>query len=214
MLKLKAKKRDIKTKAKTLRKHGLLPGVLYGFQTNKAVCVVLDFKEFEKVFKEARESSLIELSLGKEKFLVLIHDFQTHPLTGEIIHADFYAPSLEKKVTAYVPLVFKGSAPAVSNLGGTLVKSLTEVEVKALPQELPHEIEVDVSVLDDFEKVIKIKDLKVSPGVKILGDREQVVCNVIPQEKIEEELEKPIEEDLSEVKVAEEKEEDLEGKES
>ena len=195
-----------KEKPKQIRKEGFIPAVLYGPKIeNKKLKI--DQKEFRKVFKEAGESSLVELKIEgeKENFLVLIHDFQRDPISGDFIHIDFYQPDLEKEVEAWVPIVTVGEAPAVKQLGGTLVKNVTEVLVKALPLKLPHEIKVDISSLKTFEDEILTKDLKVEEGVKIMKDPEDVIISVSPPEKVEEELAK-LEEEAVEPEVIGEKE--------
>jgi len=214
-LELKAKKREISgKKAKTLRKEGLVPAVLYGPKT-KNINLVVDEKELNKVFREAGESSLISLIVEGEKnpFLVLIHDFQRDPISYRIIHVDFYQPDLEKEVEAWVPIVTVGEAPAEKQLGGTLVKNVSEVLVKALPLNLPHEIKVDISSLKTFDDEILTKDLIVGEGVKIMKDPNDVIISVSPPEKVEEELAKPIEEGVEEVEVVKEEKEEQEEKE-
>ena len=211
MLTLPAKiRKDLGRKVKTLRRKGILPAVLYGPKT-KSLPLETDLKEFERIYKEAGESSLISLKVNDKKILVLIYEVQRNPLTNEFLHIDFYQASLKEKVEATIPLVFEGVAPVVKESGGTLVKNITEVEVKALPQNLPHKIEVKVNVLKSFEDNILIKDLKVSKEVEILKDPEEIVVSAVPPEAVEEELEKPIEEKVEEVeKVEKEKAEKVE----
>ncbi len=204
MINLSAEIRKEK-KLKDLRDKGIMPGVLYGPKV-KPVSVEVDLKDFKKVYEEAGESSLISLKVDGKEFLVLIHEMQKDSVSGEFIHVDFYQPILTEEVEATVPLVFEGEAPAVGDLGGTLVKGFQEVEVKALPQNLPHEIKVNVEGLKTFEDEITIKDLKTAEGVKIMKEPNEIVVNVVPLEKVEEELEKPIEEKVDEVGEAEEKE--------
>jgi len=200
-------------KAGKLRKKGILPGILYGTALKGAQPLELDCKTFEKIFEEAGESSLISLEIENgKKYPALIHDIQRDPLTGEIIHVDFYQVSLEQELVAKIPLIFEGTPSAVKDLGGTLVKNISEVEVKSLPQKLPKEIRVDVSDLKTFEDNIKVSDLKLPAGVKVLKEPEEIIAVVLPPEKVEEELVKPIEEKVEEVKTVEKpkKEEDLE----
>jgi len=230
MLSLPVKVRKIiGKKVKALRKKGVLPAVLYGPKITPPLSLEVDFKEFEKIYKEAGESSLITLAIAKgedkalasspsdeiagKKFLVLIHEVKLDSLTGEPLHVDFYQPRLEEEVEVMVPLVFEGEAEAVKDLGGTLVKNISEVEVKAKPQNLPHEIRVNIDRLRTFEDNILIKDLIVSKEVKILKGPEEVVAQVSPPEKVEEELEKPIEEKVEEVGKVEEKKEEKEKEE-
>lgn len=105
-------------------------------------------------------------------------------------------------------MVFDGESSAVKELGGTLVKNIHELMIKALPQDLPKEIRVNVSSLKTFEDVILIKDLEVNEKIEILKDSKDVVVSVSPPEKVEEELKKPIEEKVEEIeKVKKEKEE-------
>lgn len=212
MLSLSVKiRKDLRKKVKTLRKKGLLPAVLYGPKV-KNIALELDEKEFEKIYREAGESSLISLQVldKKEKYLVLIHEVARDSLTGKPIHVDFYQPSLEEEVEVTVPIIFEGVSPAVKDLGGTLVKNISEIEIKALPQKLPHEIKVDVSQLKTFEDHILIKDLKLPDGVKISKSPEEILAFVARPEKVEEELVKPIEEKVEEVKRVEKPEEEKE----
>ena len=228
MLTLQAKiRKTLGKKVKTLRKRGVLPAVLYGPKLKEALLLELDERKFEKVYKEAGESSLITLVITKgedeakasspsleaegKRFPVLIHEIQLAPLTGKPIHVDFYQPELKEEVEVLVPLVFEGIPPAVKDLGGTLVKNISEIRVKAKPQNLPHEIKIDIQSLKTFEDSILIKDLKLPEGVKISRNPEEIVAQVSPPEKVEEELVKPIEEKVEEVEKVEE--EGKEGKE-
>lgn len=207
MITLSAKiRKNLGKKVKILRKKDVLPTVLYGPKI-KNLNLEIDAKEFEKVYKEAGESSLVSLDIEgqKQKFLVLIHDIQFDPLTEKPIHIDFYQPSLKEETEVTIPIIFEGESLAVKELGGTLVKNIGDVEVRALPQNLPHEIKLNIDSLKTFEDNIKISDLKIPPGVKILKDSEEIVVSVSPPEKIEEELEKPIEEKVEEVEKIEKK---------
>ena len=210
MFTLTAKTRE-KTgrKVKNLRKEGILPAVLYGPELKANQSLEINLKEFDKVFKEAGESSLISLEIGKEKIPVLIHDLQKDSLTEKFTHVDFYQPKLKEEIEVKVPLIFEGEAPAVKELGGTFIKNVSEVRVRALPLNLPHEIRVNIGKIKTFEDFILIQDLSVSENVKILNHSDEIVASVAPLEKIEEELQKPIEEKVEEVgKVAVEKKEE------
>ena len=211
MLSLSAKIRKTLGKSvKVLRKKGLVPAVLYGPKTEN-LALEVDLKEFEKIHKTAGESSLISLQLPEKKLKVsvLIYNVQLNPLTQKPLHIDFLQPSLEEEIEVSVPLVFKGESKALKDLEGTLVKNISEIMVKALPQNLPHEIKVDIGSLETFEDEILVKDLKVPEGVILLKKADEIIAVVSPPEKVEEELEKPIEEKVEEVeKVKEQKEEE------
>ena len=160
MLELNAKIREISgKKVKTLRKQGIIPAVLYGAKI-KPISLEIDYNEFEKIYKEAGESTILELKIGKELKNVLIYNTSRDPVSDKIIHADFYQVRMDELITTKVPLVFEGSSPAVEIKDGVLVKNITEVEVEALPANLPHEIKVDISILKTLEDLIYIKDLK------------------------------------------------------
>lgn len=200
MITLKAKKRE-----KTKRDGIVIPSVIYGPKI-EAKSIEINLKEFKSIYEEAGETTLLTLSVENDDHLVLIKEVSLDPLTNDPSHVDFYQPILDKEVEAEVPLIFIGESPAVKNLGGTIVKEIQELEVRALPQKLPHQIEVDLSTLIDFESEIKIKDLKVGEGVKILREPEETIANVQPPQEIEEELEKPVEENVEAVgKITKEK---------
>ena len=212
MINLSAKvRKEDKKDTKALREEDRLLGVLYGFKI-KNVSLELDYKEFDGVYKEAGKSSLILLEVEGEKdpYKVLIHETQRDPLSDEFIHVDFYQPSLKEKTEANIPLIFEGESEAVEMLEGTLIKNINEVQVKALPQDLPHDIKVNIDILKTFSDHVKISDLNVSKEVEILKDSEEIVASVVPPAKVEEELEAPIEEKVEEVEKVEEEKGDKE----
>lgn len=173
-LAIKAEKREVFGKALSeARLRGELPAVIYG-PKEETMPVFVPFGVFKKIWHEAGESTLIELNIDGSKKDVLIHDVDVDPIKSYPRHVDFYVVDLTKKLTASVALVFEGEAPAVK-LGGILVKVMREVEVEALPKDLPHEIKVDVSSLESFEDRITIADLKLSKGVTAVAEPEEVV---------------------------------------
>lgn len=214
MVNLKAKTRkEIGRKTYKLRKEGKIPAVLYGPKLEN-ITIEVDLKDFGKVYQEAGENSLIELVLGDKKFMVLIHAVEMEAVSQKPIHVDFYQPDLTKEIVTDIPLVFEGEAPAVKSLGGTLVKNIHEVEVKALPQNLPHEIRVDITKLSNFGDSIVIGDLVLPSEVKIQKESDEIIALVAEPQKVEEELAKPLEENVEEVGKAEEKKETEEVEES
>ena len=199
---LTASKRTVTGKAvEKLRKTGKLPAVLYGHKVALAQ-LELNARDFAKVFKQAGESTLIDLTVDGKSQPVLIQEVQNHYLNGQPIHVDFYAVNMDEKLKATVALHFIGESFAVKSLAGTLVKNLSEVEVECLPSDLPHSIDVDISVLKSFDDAIHVSDLKVSDKVKILANPDELVTNVTPP-RTEEELkslaETPVAEDVTKV---------------
>jgi len=200
---LKARKRKILgKKVKKLRKMNLIPAIVYGHNIS-SIPVEVEKKEFEKVFKSAGESTIIDLKIDDEKPIkVLIHDVSYHPLTDEIIHVDFYQIKEKEKVTVDVNLKFINESPAVKEKGGVLIHHLTKIKIECLPKDLVHEIEVDLSKLSEINSLIRIKDLKIPSNIKVLENPEDVVVSVsLPkaeevkvEEKPEEKTEKPVSE--------------------
>ena len=175
-----------------------MAAVFYG-PREPSTPVAVSLKDFKKALKVAGESSVITLAGVGEDKEVLIHDVQYEPVTGEPRHADFYVIEKGKKVRVSVPLTFVGVAPAVKELGGVLMKVLHEVEVEAMPKDLPHELAVDISPLSDFESKIEVRDLSLPAGVSVLARPDEVVALV--SEAKEEEIAAPEAVDLSAIEV-------------
>ncbi|MFH1309002.1 MAG: 50S ribosomal protein L25 [Patescibacteria group bacterium] len=189
---LNAKIRE-KENVKTLREKGLIPAVVYG-RGQKNISLSLDYQEFKKALEIAGESTIIKLKVNNEIKNVLIYDVAKDPITDKFIHIDFYQVRMDEIITAEVRLAFEGESSAVKTLEGILIKTMNEVEVEALPGDLPHELKIDLSILETFDDHIKIKDIKLPEGVKIKLDPEDVVASVAPprtQEELEELEEKP-----------------------
>jgi large subunit ribosomal protein L25 len=174
---------------KALRAENKIPAVFYG-RKEKSTPITISEKEFQKVWEDAGESTVISLHGVGRDIDALIHDVQFHPVTDKPIHADFYVIEKDRKITVEVPLEFIGEAPA-EKAGLVLVKVLHEIEIESLPANLPQHIEVDLGVLVDAESQILIKDLKLPEGVSAIAESEEVVVSVT--EAREEELETPSE---------------------
>jgi large subunit ribosomal protein L25 len=205
MISLSAKiRKETGREVMALLNAGKIPAVVYG-PGEKNASIEVDAQEFKKVLHEAGESSLVELNVEgeKEKRLVLIHEIQRNTVEDTFIHVDFFQADLKEETEAEVPLIFEGESSAVKDLGGTLVKNMSEVEVKALPQNLPHEIKVSIESLKTFEDRILIKDLILPKDVKITANPEEIVASVLAQENVEEELTTPIEEKVEDVEKVE-----------
>ncbi len=201
---------DFGKKTEAARELGKIPAVVYGHGV-KNVSLEIDYKDFQKVFKETGESSLVELLIEgeKQKRPVLIHEIQKDPVSDKFLHVDFFQTSLKEEVEVTIPLVFEGTSPAIKDLGGTLIKNITEIEVKALPQNLPHEIKVSIDGLNNFGDHILIKDLVLPKDIKVFKKPDEIIVSVAKAQKVEEDLEKPVEEDVSKVeKVEKEKKEE------
>lgn len=166
-----------KKQVKTLRQAGQIPAVLYGNGvTNQSVKV--DQLEFLKVYHKAGSSGLVELSIeGHKPIHVLITEVQNDHL-GSPQHIDFHQVNMNEAIRTEVPLKLTGEAPAVYNLGGSLIQVLEEIEVEALPANLPQAIEVDVNGLDEFDMHLSVSDLKIPADVTVLTDEHEMVCKI------------------------------------
>lgn len=169
-----------------LRKAGQIPAVVYG-NNKENLSLALDAKEFSRAFMTAGHSTIVELKVDDASAEnVLIQDISYDPVKNLIEHADFYRVNMNKTIRTEVPLHFIGEAPAVFQQEGSLFKNIEEVEVETLPANLPPQIDIDISGLDDFSKSIHISDIKAPEGVEILEDAEQLVCKVDPPRSEEE----------------------------
>ncbi|MFZ2681508.1 MAG: 50S ribosomal protein L25 [Patescibacteria group bacterium] len=207
---IEAKTREIRgRKTIALRAEGKVPAVMYGFETEPKM-IELDRNAFVKVYSQAGESTVVDLEIEGVNHPVLISEIQRDPLTDFITHADFRRVDPKRKIEAKIPFKLVGLAPAVKELGGTLLQTLEELEVMSLPDALVHEIEVDVSKLATFEDIIRVKDLVIPEGIEIKSDLEQAVASVQPPRSEEEmaALDSAVDADVSKVEVLTEKKEE------
>ncbi|MBU4353323.1 50S ribosomal protein L25 [Patescibacteria group bacterium] len=176
-------------KLENSRKQGKLPAVVYG-RKKETTPLFVDLKEFKKRLKETGKSTIFKIKSIDSKIDsdVLIQEICSDPRNDELLHVDFYAVEMDKPIIATVKFVFMGEAPAEKELGGIIVKVLHEIDVEALPKDLPSELKIDLSNLKTFEDQITIKDIELPKGVKILAKDDDVVVLISePQGEIVEE---------------------------
>jgi large subunit ribosomal protein L25 len=192
-------------KVKNLRQQGLVPANVYGYGTD-SVAIEVNQIEFSKLYQDAGETGVVDLKVGDEKRArpVLISSLQFDPVTGAILHIDFLQVDLTKTIATNVPLVLEGESAAVKEKDGVLVQVINEVEVEALPDDLPDHLTLDLSLLAEIGDSLKVSDLKAPAGVTLLDDPETVLVTI--QEQVEEvEVEAaPVEEDEAAEAPAEE----------
>jgi len=175
---LKVEKRSVLgKKVKKLRREGIIPGNVYGKEM-KSAAVQLPLKDFLSIYKEVHETGLVDLVLGEQNLPVLIHNVQFDPKTKTPVHADFFKVNLKEKITAKIPVVAVGEAKAELDKVGLLEQPTAEIEVEALPTDLPEKIEVDVSNLAQVDEQIMVSDIKVPTGVTVLSEESQVVFKI------------------------------------
>lgn len=179
-------------KVKTLRKEGIVPANVFG-KGVKSEAIQIDKALFSKVFKKAGETGVVYLvedtkksSKAKER-PVLISNIQIDPVSDDVVHVDFRQIDLKQKVTAAVPVVLEGESPAEKSALGTVVQHISSIETEALPADLPEKFTLDISILDEVDKAILVKDLKIDSGkVEIKMDKDAIIVKVEPPQKEEE----------------------------
>jgi len=187
-IELVAEKRKVSGKqTRHVRTEGKLPAVVYGHGV-ESQSLELPAREFERVYKLAGGNKIVALKVGEGRAKnVLIHDVQLGAVRGEVLHADFYVVKMDELLKAEVPLHFIGESNAVFQGEGSLLKAVELVEVECLPGDIPELFEVDIAVLDDFEKTITLADLKLPAGVKLMEeDLTMLVAKVEPPRSDEE----------------------------
>jgi large subunit ribosomal protein L25 len=215
--KLSAKRRTVVgKKVNALRRQGLLPAVIYGAGI-EALPIELDAIEASRVLSSVGGSTLVSLTVDKDQHQVLVRDAQRDVIRRDLLHVDFLKVSMDVTIRTEVPVDFVGEAPAVSEQGGVLVTELTEIEVEALPSDLPDRIVVDLEPLAEIDDTITVGDLFFDKGVEVLTSPEEVLARVIYQvEEIieeEEEIEEIIPTELEPELVERGKREEVEGEE-
>ncbi len=163
-------------KVKQLRRDGILPANIYG-KDFKSVSVQVPLKDFEKVYKEAGETGVVDIDLDTKTIPVLIHSVHEDYL-GNLLHADFYKVNLSEKVKTMVPVLVIGEPKAVADNIGLLMNITTEVEVEALPTDLPENIEINVEGLANVGDQVTVADIKAPTGITIITDPGQVIVKI------------------------------------
>lgn len=177
-MELSVQKREVfGKKAAALRGTGTVPAELYGHGLEN-LHLSVPAKEFKKTLEKAGESSVVTLNYDGQKLPVLIYDVQYHPVSGEVTHVDFYQVRMDETITTSIKVDFVGLPPAEKAFGGILVKAMQEIEVEALPGDLPSEIKVNLNSLAEIGNSIYVKDLKFGKGVKVLVSPETVVATI------------------------------------
>lgn len=212
-IQLEAKKRDVLGKqVKALRREGLIPAVVYG-GGGDPIAIQLDAKEATKIITQTSASTLISLKIGRKAHQVLLRDIQYDVIMRHPIHVDFLRVEMDTAIRTTVPIEFVGEAPGVKEQGGVLVTGLSELEIEALPADLPDKVTIDLEVLEEIDSMVSVADIFVGQGVEVLTESDEVIAHIVYQEieEIEEEeveavVEAPLEPEL----VEREKEDEFE----
>lgn len=187
-----------------------IPAVVYGSES-PVENLWVETLDFSRAFSEAGTNTVVSLVIDGAKALnVLVYDYQNDPVSNKFTHIDFYVVDMTVEVEAEIPLSFVGIAAAVKELGGTLIKNSDTLEVRALPGDLPHEIEIDLTTLATFDDVILVSDIKVNNNIVVIPAGETVIASVA-QPRSEEEmaaLDAEVDADVSKIEGVADKDDD------
>jgi large subunit ribosomal protein L25 len=214
-LELEVSKRDITgKKVRFLRRQGIVPANVYGHGID-STAINVDTKSLKHLLTRVGSTDLISLKIddAKNPLRVLVREVQRDPLNDDLLHVDFYQVRMDEKIKADVPLVFVGEAPVLKKVKNSSVLHLIDsLHIEALPDDLPHSLEVDVSGLEELDSAIHVKDIHLDDKVTLLSDPEQMAVKVIEARKEEIPVEVPVAEEVEVVEGAEEAEEAAEAK--
>jgi large subunit ribosomal protein L25 len=191
IVKLEVFPRDAKESTETLRKKGAVPAVFYG-PKESATPISIDGRKLAHIWKEAGETTIITLTGAGEDKDTLIKDVQKDPVTGTLLHADFYVLEKGKKITLNIPLEFVGAAPA-EKAGHVISKALHEIEIEVAPQELPQHLEVDLSSLENVGDHITAAQINLPASATLISGAEEIVASVTAHIEEKEEVPAPAE---------------------
>lgn len=206
-----AQTRDKSVKAKNIRKMNLIPAEYYGHGVEN-ISLQMDYQSFRKLYKKSGSNTVIDLEIeGKGVKNVLIHRVDTHTVTDLYTHVEFINVRMDEEVSTTIPVRLEGTAPAVKDLGGTLIQNLDGIDVTCLPRDLVAEIVVNVESLVDFNSSITVADLQIPKGITVVNEAEASVAYVTPPREEEEAPSEAAVVDVAAVEVPGEKKEGEEG---
>lgn len=191
-------------KVKQLRRDGFIPANIYGHNV-EPTAISVDNRTFLATFKAVGETGLIDVKVSNESAPrpALVHSMLKDPVSGAVLHVDFYQVNLKEKLTASVPLHFTGESPLIKSNQGILLELLQEVEVESLPTDIPSSIEVDTTSIEEIDGGIFVRDLPLPDGVEMKTEGDEMVVK-IGASKMDEEPEEVVEADEDQVEGSEE----------
>ncbi len=189
LIQLEASKREVVgKKVRFMRRKGATPANMYGHGL-ESVALTVDTKKLKQTLARAGKTDLISLNIADSgtPVVVLVREVQKDPLTRELLHVDFYQVKMTEKIKADIPLVFVGDAPALRIKNVSLLHLMDYLHIEALPDHLPHNLQVDISKLETADQAIHVKDIPLSAEITLLSDPEQIVIKAVETHvKIEE----------------------------
>ena len=176
---LAATKRETsKHSARDARDQKQIPGVVYGHGFDPQ-SVAVDYSEFLRTYRKAGQAALIDLDIDGKMTKVVIQSYDLHPVQDTFRHIDFFAVNLKEAMIVHVPLLFVGESPAIKNLGAMFNKLHDTIDIRCLPADIPHDIEVDISALIEVGDHLEIKDLNLPEKFELMHYTEdEAICSV------------------------------------
>lgn len=171
---------------KRLRREGLVPGVVYGPVIDNTISVSVDRRAFDKFYMQHGHSTIFKLKWDGGEETVLIREVQVEPVRRDPLHIDFFAPNLRVKLRSMVPVVLVNANPEMAGILNTIY---TEIEVEALPMDLPHQVEVDISGLREVGDHIRVGEVTMPANVELVTDADETIATVVAEAVEEEEVE-------------------------
>lgn len=199
-LTIKCEKRDVfgKNASRRLRREGKVPAVMYGRDESSTHLAIQKKDIFGILRSESGENTIFKTSFDSEYKDTMIKEFQTDPVTDEILHIDLILITMDKAVRVSVPIIVAGEAVGVKTEGGFVELITREVEVECLPGDIPEYIEVDISDLH-LHQSIRIEEMTFPKGVESMSDPQTLVVLIEAPTKEEEIVKEEVEEEEGEV---------------
>jgi large subunit ribosomal protein L25 len=182
-------------KVKALRREGVVPVHMFG-RGIESQSLQAEFRVLSVVLPQAGTNVPIAIDVdgADGENVCFVRQVQRHPVSEALLHVDFQRVDVSQKVTAEVPILVEGVSQAVQEMDGTLLQTLASVSVEALPMSMPASFTIDISILDDFDKTIRVETLQTDEDVTILNDPEEMIATIVRPRVEEEEV--PVEEEL------------------
>lgn len=179
-IELEAEKRDVTgKKVRFLRRTGITPANLYGHGI-ESVPLQVNSKQLVTMLAHTSMTDLIHLKISGTKAIrnVMVRQVQKNPTSDDVLHVDFYQVKMTEKIKADIPLIFTGEAPVLKRKNVSLLHLLNSLHVEALPDHLPHNIEVELSTLEEPDQAIYVKDIPLKTDITLISDPDQIVVKV------------------------------------
>lgn len=217
------KREELGKKSKSLKYEGFVPCVIFGKGVD-SINLTINRNEFTKLYKQTGDTSLIDIAVDGENYKVLVKEVQHDPITGNVIHVGFYKPNLKEKISAQIPveIINEDKNELIKGGIGMILNLINEIEVEALPMDLPHVFEVDALELKEIDDVITVGELKYDRDkVEIIDLEENTPLVKLAHAEIQEEEKEEVSEEealagieaTKEKEVSEEEGEESKGKE-